>query len=318
MFSTKEVRGVTGTTGSSVLSRALRPRKETDSASTGGIHWRPRGTLQWIGAVLVFLFIVAWAALSLLPMAWMFTSAFTPSSALVKMPPQVSVRNLSLVNFKILLKKAPLLPRWFLNTALIASVATVANLIFDTLAGYAFAKMDFPGRDIIFWAILSTMMIPSQVTLVPMFLLVNKLKWYDSYAAILVPGMCQTFGIFMMKQFIQTLPADMEDAARVDGCSEIGIWWRIILPLCKPGMAVLGISVFMGQWKSFLWPLIVLKTERKFLLEQGLTTLQQQFFTDYGLLMSGAALAAIPMIIVFFFFQRYLIEGFTVGDVLKG
>jgi multiple sugar transport system permease protein len=136
---------VSNTTGSSVLGKALRPRKETDRASTGGIHWRPRGTLQWIGAVLVFLFIVAWAVLSLLPMAWMFTSALTPSSALVKMPPQVSVKNFSLANFKDLLKKAPLLPRWFLNTALIASVATVANLIFDTLAGYAFAKWTFRG-----------------------------------------------------------------------------------------------------------------------------------------------------------------------------
>jgi multiple sugar transport system permease protein len=312
------VRRVADTTGSSVLSKVLTPKKPTDSTSTGGVPWRPRGTLQWIGAMLVVLFIIGWAVLSLLPMMWMFTSAFTPSSALVKMPPQVSIKNFSIANFTALLKKAPLLPRWFLNTALIASVATVANLIFDTMAGYAFAKMDFPGRELIFWAILSTMMIPSQVTLVPMFLLINKLHWYDSYAAILVPGMCQTFGIFMMKQFIQTLPADLEDAARVDGCSEIGIWWRIILPLCKPGMAVLGISIFMGQWKSFLWPLIVLKTERKFLLEQGLTTLQQQFFTDYGVLMSGAALAAIPMIIVFFFFQRYLIEGVTVGDVLKG
>ncbi|MDI7248075.1 MAG: carbohydrate ABC transporter permease [Bacillota bacterium] len=297
---------------------ALHRRRATAGAVQGGPSWRPRGVAQWAGAILVMTFVTAWAVVSLVPLVWLFTTALTPSSALLRIPPDVSVRNFSLDNFKLLQERAPLLPRWFLNTVLVASAVTVFNLFFDTLAGYTFAKLQFPGRDIIFWTILCTMMIPGQVTLVPMFMIVKALHWYDSYFAILIPAMAGVFGIFLMKQYIQTLPSEIEDAARVDGCSEFGIWWRIILPLCKPGMAVLGIFVFMAEWKAFMWPLIVLKTESKFMLEQGLATLQQQFFTDYGLLMSGAAFSALPMILVFFVFQRYLMEGWSVGGVLKG
>ena len=273
------------------------------------------------GRILLYIVITIWAVIALIPLFWLFVSALTPNSVMVKMPPAISFSNLSLENFIRLFGKDPdynvyaPIGRWFLNTLLIASLVTIFNLFFDTLAGYTFAKRSFPGKNIIFWIILSTMMIPGQVILVPRFIMIMRMGLIDNYGAILYPSIAGVFGIFMMKQYIQTLPSNLEDAARIDGCSEFGIFWRIILPLTKPALAVLGILVFMGQWKNFVWPMVVINTTEKLLLEPGLATLQQQYTTDYGVLMAGAAFSAVPMILIFFFFQKYFIKGLTIGSV---
>jgi len=204
---------------------------------------------------------------------------------------------------------------WFRNTLLVASVVTAYNVFFDTLAGYVFAKRSFPGKSMIFWIIISTMMIPGQVTLVPLFLMTMRLGLIDTHVGVIAPALAGVFGIFLMRQYIQTLPTALEDAARIDGCSEFGIFWRVILPLCRPSMAVLAILTFMAQWNNFLWPMVVINTVRKSLLQPGLATLQQQYTTDYGLLMAGAALSAIPMIIVFFSFQKHFVKGLTLGGI---
>lgn len=178
-------------------------------------------------------------------------------------------------------------------------------------------KKKFLGREVIFWLFLATVMIPADVIIIPVFLMIVKLKLMNTFWAMIIPFLFSPFGIFLIRQFTQTLPDDLLSAAKIDGCSEFGVYWRIILPLSKPGLAVLGIATFMGSWNSFLWPLIVLVQEKMYTLPVGLSLLQQQFYTDYGLLMAGATIAALPMFFVFFAFQKYFIRGITIG-ALKG
>ena len=267
-----------------------------------------------IAASVAYLVLIFWAILSFIPLTWLFITAFTPQDFIVRMPPKISLSLLSLVNFVNLFERGQIF-RWFFNSFYIACFVTMFNLFFSSLAGYTLAKKIFPGRKAIFWMIISTMMIPGQVTLVPVFIMMTNFGLLDTHAALILPQVVSVFSIFLMKQYIQTLPSELEDAARIDGCSEFGVFWRIILPLCRPVLAVLGIFVFVANWNNFLWPLIMLNTPSKFTMQVGLATLQEQFATDYGILMAGAAFAAVPMIIIFLSFQRHFIKGLTIGGV---
>ncbi|MCX7717921.1 MAG: carbohydrate ABC transporter permease [Candidatus Sumerlaeaceae bacterium] len=206
---------------------------------------------------------------------------------------------------------------WFENTLFIAVATTVLSVLLNAMAGYAFAKIDFPGRKTMFWLVIGTIMIPGQVTVIPLFLLfTGVLKWHNSFLAVILPMVAAPVGIFLMKQYIQSLPGTLEDAARIDGCTEIGIFGRVILPLSKPILAVWAIFTFIGAWKAFLWPLIITDSQDMYMLEVGLKTLQ---FTagarNIGVVMSAALLASIPMVAVFFLFQKHLTKGLTVGAV---
>jgi multiple sugar transport system permease protein len=261
-----------------------------------------------------YLVLIFWAVLSLLPLTWLFITAFTPQDFIVRMPPKINLSLMSLENFINLFERGQVF-RWFFNSFYIACFVTCFNLFFSSLAGYTLAKKIFPGRRAIFWMIICTMMIPGQVTLVPVFIMMTKFGLLDTHAALILPQIVSVFSIFLMKQYIQTLPSELEDAARIDGCSEFSVFWRIILPLCRPVLAVLGIFVFVANWNNFLWPLIMLNSPAKFTIQVGLATLQEQFTTDYGILMAGAAFAAVPMIIVFLSFQKHFIKGLTIGGV---
>jgi multiple sugar transport system permease protein len=206
---------------------------------------------------------------------------------------------------------------WFENTLYIAVAVTVLSVLLNAMTGYAFAKFDFWGNRALFWLILATIMIPGQVTLIPLFLLfTHVLGWYDSFWSVILPQVAAPVGIFLMRQYIRGLPSELEDAARIDGCTEIGIFWRVIMPLSRPILAVWAIFTFIGAWKAFLWPLVITDNQNMFMLEVGLKTLQ---FTagprNVGVVMSAAVLASIPMVIVFFLFQRYLTKGLTIGAV---
>ncbi|AXA37134.1 MAG: carbohydrate ABC transporter permease [Candidatus Sumerlaea chitinivorans] len=206
---------------------------------------------------------------------------------------------------------------WFENTLFVALVVTVLSVLLNAMAGYAFAKFEFWGHRWLFWLILATIMIPGQVTLIPLFLLFTRgLQWYDSFWPVILPQVAAPVGIFLMRQYIQSLPSQLEDAARIDGCTEIGIFARVILPLSKPILAVWAIFTFIGAWKAFLWPLVITDDQNRFMLEVGLKTLQ---FTagprNVGVVMSAAVLASIPMVLIFFAFQRYLTKGLTIGAV---
>jgi multiple sugar transport system permease protein len=204
---------------------------------------------------------------------------------------------------------------WFFNSLYIGVVVTLGILLFDSMAGYVLAKKRFPGRNFIFWLIISTMMIPSQVTLVPMFIMVRDLGLMDTHWALILPDLSMVFGVFLMRQFMFSIPDELIEAAKIDGASEWKTFWKIVLPLARPGLAALGIFTFMNVWNSFLWPIIVLNSAELYTLPVGLKTLQDANLADFKLLMSGAAIAAIPMIIVFLLFQRHFVKGLTLGGV---
>lgn len=206
---------------------------------------------------------------------------------------------------------------WFENTLVVALAVTALSVLFNAMAGYAFAKLPFPGHGTLFWIIIASIMIPGQVTIIPLFLLVKRgLGWGDSMWAIILPQVAAPVGIFLMRQYMKGLPTALEEAARIDGCSEPGIFLRVVLPLSKPVLAVWATFTFIGAWKAFLWPLIVTNNQNRFMLEVGLKTLQFSAGPrNVGVVMSAALLASVPMVLVFFLFQKHLTKGLTVGGV---
>ncbi|MCX7716014.1 MAG: carbohydrate ABC transporter permease [Endomicrobia bacterium] len=262
-----------------------------------------------------FVFIVlllCGACLVLLPTYWMFLTAFTPEEEIIKMPPSLLPKKITLENFRrifILADPKRSVGRWFINSTIVAVSVTVTSLFVSSLAAYSFARKKFKGRELLFYLFVATMMIPGEILTIPMFLLVKKLNLLDTLWAVILPAIPAPFGIFMLRQFMQDIPYDIEEAARIDGCSELTIFFRIILPLTIPALTALGIFMFITQWNMFLWPLIVLSDATKYTLQVGLASLQEQHVRDFGLLMAGASIASIPIIILFFTFQRYLVRG---------
>jgi multiple sugar transport system permease protein len=201
---------------------------------------------------------------------------------------------------------------FFLNSVIVAVAVTLGQLATCSLAAYAFARMQFRGRDALFIAYLATMMAPAQVTMIPLFIMMVKLRWIDSYAALIVPSLASAYGCFLLRQFFMTIPGELEDAARIDGASHWGIYGRIMLPLSKPALAAFGVIAFLGSWNSFVWPLIVINRPSMKTLPIGLQSLQG-FYGDanWAVLMAGAVIAALPMLALFLCAQRFIIEGIT-------
>lgn len=267
--------------------------------------------------ILLWTVLIITTIISLWPMYWLFTTAVTPTKETIKIPPDIIPWNASLENFTRLFSQAKDYWRWSGNSLIVAGGATIFHVVFDTLAGYGFAKKRFPGRQILFWMILSTMMVPDHVTLIPRYIVARNLGLIDNILAVLLPATAQVFGIFLMRQYIQSLPSELEDAGRIDGCGEFGVFWHVIMPLSAPAIGALAIFTFVRNWNDFFWPLIVLQKSRNYTLPVGVASLQGEFSTDYGIIFAGAALAALPMIIFFLLFQRYFLEGVRMG-ALKG
>ncbi|MEW5814254.1 MAG: carbohydrate ABC transporter permease [Spirochaetota bacterium] len=284
----------------------------------------------------IYLALTVAAVTSLFPLYWMFNTAFTPGSEVIKLPPEFLPKNPSLENFRLVFNAAPYVLRWSLNTLFIAFVTMGLHVLFDAMCGYAFAKRKFPGSKLLFWLVIGALMIPSQVTLVPLYIMISDMRSVltrialrlpqqaaflaavSNYGSVIIPGLADVIGIFLMKQFIQTLPSELEEAARIDGGSELKIFARIIIPLAKPALAVNAIFAFQRYWNAFLWPLVVLQKAEYYTLQVGLSFIyRSEFGTNYGLLMAGATMAAVPMIIFFFSFQKYFMEGIRIG-ALKG
>ena len=292
----------------------------TTIASTGVRMGRAERRPLRVGRIVLWVALISTTILSLFPMYWLFVTALTPTMDSIKTPPDILPVHASLSNFERLFARAKDYGQWVINSMTVCLSITAFHLIFDTLSGYSFAKKRFPGRTILFGIILSTLMIPPQVTLVPMYVVTRNLGLIDNLAAVILPGTASVFGIFLMRQYIQTLPTELEEAGRIDGCSEPGVFWRIILPLSKPALGALAIFIFVGNWNNFLWPLIVLQKSKNYTLPVGVASLrdvQEAGTIDYGVIFAGAALAALPMIIFFLAFQRYFLEGVRAG-ALKG
>jgi len=297
------------------------------------LHASPLERL-WAGIPRFFTYVllIFVAITSLFPLYWLFNTSLTPATSTVKFPPDIIPVNATLNNFVAVVKasgvsKIPIpgtdevwqVPRiylWFVNTTFITLLSTAVHLLFDSMAGYAFAKRKFPGSNVLFVMVLAALMIPPQVTLVPLYLMITQWKLVNTYAGVILPGLADVIGIFLLKQYIQTLPGELEEAARMDGASEWTIFTKIILPLTTPALAVTAIFSFQRYWNSFIWPLIVLQNPDMFTLQVGLAYIHtSEFGTNYGLLLAGAALAAIPMIIFFFAFQKYFMQGLRIGAI---
>lgn len=263
--------------------------------------------------IIPYLLLVVWALLSLLPLYWMVTISFMNVVTLLRMPPKLFPDPITITNYVRLLDKSMLL-RWELNSAIIAFTNTAITLIVSSFYGYIFAKKQFPGKKLLFWILICTLMVPFHVVAIPIFLMFRSFHMINTYWGLIIPGIFSAYGVFLMRQVIKTLPTELIEAAKIDGCKELEIYSKIILPLSKPGLAVLGIFTFVGNWNDFFWPLILLNDSKIYTLPVGLPTLQGQW-TDYGLLMAGATLAALPTIVIFLLFQRYFLQGITVGAI---
>ncbi len=207
--------------------------------------------------------------------------------------------------------------KWFINSLIIATITTISAVIFDSLVGYTLCKFRFRGRMIVFVAILSTLMIPTEMLVIPWYLMAKDFGWLNSYWGIMFPGVMTAFGTFLMKQFFESVPDDFLEAARIDGLNEFQIWWTVAMPLVTPAISALAIFVFLGNWTAFIWPLIVTNDPDLYTLPVGLTTFSVEQSVEWELIMTGAALATIPTLIVFLVFQRYIIRG-VVMTGLKG
>jgi multiple sugar transport system permease protein len=278
-----------------------------------------RGRREMAGRAPWWLFLLLGAGLTLMigPFLWMLLGAFKPNRELLTTTPTVLPEDWTLSNFSNLFSSLDF-ATYFFNSTLIAVVVTVANLLFCSMAGYALAKLDFIGRGKIMALVLATLMVPSSVTLVPLFVLMSKLGLVNSYASVILPFAAGAFGVFLMRQFMLGLPSDLLDQARVDGAGEWRIFWTIVLPLVKPALATLGIFQFLASWNNFLWPLVALTDESKYTLPVALATFAiGQNKADYGLLMAGAVALVAPVIVVFLLLQRHFTQSIAMTG-LKG
>lgn len=258
--------------------------------------------------ITTFLVLVAVALVVLLPFIWMLLTSFKPDADVVQFPPQLWPRSFTIQHYIDIWHRIPY-ARLFLNTVIFAGGVTLISLSFDSLTAYALARIEFPGRNVLFVAVLVTMMVPFQVTLIPLFSLLTNLHWINTYQGLIVPRATNAFGIFFLRQFFLAIPRELEDAARTDGASELRIYWQVILPLSVPALLTLGLFHFMYNWNDLLWPLIVTTDTSMQTLPAGLALFMGQHVVEYGLLMAGSVLALLPLVGMFLMIQRKFVEG---------
>lgn len=243
------------------------------------------------------------------PLVWMMLGSIKTDAELRHVPPTFLPQHVTLANFSTLFSKLSF-STYFVNSAIVTVVVTAGNLIFCSMLGYALAMLDFRGKKILFGVVMGTLMIPGVVTFIPLFVLVANMGLLNTLPGLFLPFLVAPFGVFLMRQFISSLPRDLLDAGRVDGAGELTIFARVILPLCGPGLATLGIITFLGSWNNFLWPLVVAQRNSAYTLPVALALYSSDpNHTDYGLLLAGATIVILPVLVVFLIFQRRFIEG---------
>ena len=264
------------------------------------------------GRLFIYLALAVGSIVMAFPFVWMLLSSFKSLREIFRFNfwPQVW----TLANYQEVILNTQF-PRWFMNSMVVAGISTVSVLFFCSLVGYTLTKLRFPGKEFIFLLILSTLMIPTEMLVIPWYVMATEYGWVNTFWGIAFPGLIPAFGVFLMRQFFQSLPRDLFDAGRVDGVSEFGLYWRVGLPLVGPGLAALGIFNFVGNWNAFLWPLIVAKSPSMRTIPVGVALFSGEAGTAWNLIMASAALAVIPVLIVFFIFQRQIIEGVVLTGV---
>lgn len=272
-----------------------------------------RATLSYFLMTVIALFTVA-------PFAWMVITSLHPSHGALPVPSHMVPARWHWENYATVVDPINGLPfgRFLFNTALVATCVVAGQLALCSLAGYGFARLEFPGRDGLFFLFLATMMVPAQVTMIPAFLVVRSLGWLNTYWGLIVPGISSAFGIFLMRQFFLTLPRELDDAAHLDGCTDFDIYWRIALPLSAPALATLAAFAFIATWTDFFWPLLVTSTTEMRTLEVGLSLFKDSFgATNWPLQMAAAVIVLTPVLAVFLFTQRFFVRGIALTG-LKG
>ena len=281
---------------------------------TGNISIR-RKVVEKALDVAALLLVTLLAILQLIPLYWMITSSIKVHDFMFSMPPQWFPDPISFLAYRRLFNYQ-YTGIWFFNTVFVATTATLGNLIVNTTAGYAFAKMKFPGARILFFLVIATMTIPGQVVLIPLYaMMAVELKWLNTYQALILPGIGGAFAIFLMRQFLATLPGGLDGMRReLTGVRRDGFFRHVVVPLAIPALAVLTIFTFIGNWNSFMWPYIMAQGREMFLLQPGLASL---IFggSDYGMMMAGATFSAIPVVTIFLFLQKYFLTGLTLGAI---
>lgn len=249
----------------------------------------------------------------ILPFIWMVLSSLKTDAEILKIPPTIWPETFTLDNFTKLFTEMDF--AIYLKNTLIIVFFSFFGLFLNAMAGYGFAKFKFKGKNKLFYLVLATMMIPGQVTMIPVYLLLNAAGLTNTMIGIVLPGLVGAFGIFLFRQFMSTISDDLLEAARLDGASEFYIFWRIIIPISRPVLAVQGILTFIAGWNSFLWPLIIANDEKFYTLSVGLQLLKGQYGSNYALQMAGATFMVIPIILIFMIFQKYILKGFNVSGM---
>lgn len=246
-----------------------------------------------------------------LPFLWMILTSLKTYAESIKVPPVLIPEDFQWGNYKEVFGLLPFL-KFMYNTVIITVLRTVGQLFLCSLAAYAFARIEFPGRNVLFMLALTVLMVPGQVFLLPQYMIMVKLGWLNTLQAVIVPGLFSAFGTFLLRQFFMGLPKELEEAARLDGCNHFQIYWKVMLPLAKPGLIALGIFTTLWSWNELMWPMIVNSSPESMTLSVGLSSLQGQYLTNYPILMAGSFLAILPMLILFIFLQKQFIEGIAV------
>jgi multiple sugar transport system permease protein len=277
---------------------------------------------------LIYLVLVPGSIIFIAPFAWLVSASFQHTGDIFEYPINWIPENPTLDGYVEFFLTTPAF-RWFANSAFVATTITALQLFLNSMCAFAFAKLRFPGRDAIFLLILATMMIPGQMLLIPNYVILQHIPFaggndifgngghglLDSYAGLIVPGVVSAFGIFLLRQFMHSIPDELLDAARIDGASEFRVYWQVVLPLCKPVLAATAIFTFMAAWEDFLWPLIIISDPAKFTAPLGLAMFVMRNSTDWGMLLAGSVIATLPLVIVFIIFQRQFVQGVALSGI---
>ncbi|AMX83395.1 sugar ABC transporter permease [Geobacillus subterraneus] len=281
--------------------------KTAKSQST--YFWGKGKSEQWIAGIALAI----GGVLISIPFIWMILSAFKTESEVMQIPPTLWPDQLTLENFVYLFENMNF--ALYLKNTIIVVLCSFVGLFLNAMAGYGFAKFQFKGKEKLFYLVLATMMIPGQVTMIPVYLILNEMHLTNTMAGIVLPGLVGAFSIFLFRQFMSTIPDELLEAARLDGANEFRVFTQIVLPICKPILAVQGILTFIAGWNSFLWPLIIANDESLYTLSVALSLLKGQYGGNFALQMAGSTFMVVPIIIVFLFFQKHIIESYTISGM---
>jgi multiple sugar transport system permease protein len=287
---------------------SLQPAVARSSTRTGQV------IAGFAGKSLLRLVLIAGAITMIFPFVWMVSTSLKSLTDSITMPPQLIPSEFMWSNYTDVFQQVPF-GNFFINTVVMAVGRTTGQLLTCSLAGYAFARLRFPGKNILFMAYLAALMVPFQVIVIPEFILIKWLGWLDTYQALIVPGIFSAFGTFLLRQFFMTLPASLEEAAILDGCGLLGVLWRIVIPLSKPAISALIIFTFLWSWNDFLWPLVATRSNEMQVLSVGLLTLQGQYSTNWPYLTAGAVMASLPMLLIYIALQKQFVQGIAMTGI---